>query len=250
MNYIYDNTYEGFLTCAYHHWYTEKAEGIFPDELYQLDLCRYAMSVETDAAKAERVLDAVNARISTWDAERIYKVFCSNEPEKEMKMLRYIALGFRHGPKIRLMHGDPVVKAAEAAEQRVGREVHRLCGLVRFSEARDGISGNTLLYAKVELDNDVLEFIAPHFSDRYKSEPFVIHDVSRGKGLFAYGGEWEVMPLEAALPIEASEDEHGYRLLWKGYFDAMGIRERANPKTQRGFMPARYWKHLPEVSGL
>lgn len=284
MNYLYDGSFEGFLTCVYHHWYTERAEGIFPERLYQLDLCRYAMTAETDGEKASRVLDAVTEKISKWDAQRVYRVFCSNEPEKEMKLLRYIAYGFRKGPKIRLMHGDPVVKAVEAAERRIGAEVHRLTGLVRFSEVRNTGDGSLLLYAGIEPDNDVLEFFADHFSDRFKSEPIVIHDLRRGKALFAFGREWEI----AALPpdvlgdggcppggagsgslrsardggvrqgigsegaaqaplLEYSGSEQCYGALWKQYFDVMATKERANPKCQRRLMPARYWKHLTEL---
>ena len=267
MNYLYDSSFEGFLTCVFHHWYTEKAEGIFPDGSYQLDLCRYAMTVGTDAEKAGRVLDAITAKLSKWDAQRVYQAFCSTEPEKEMKLLRYIALGFKEGSKIRLLHGDPVVKAVEVAERRVGLEVHRLCGLIRFAEVRaqsgrngrnspnspvrpDSMGsqgGHSLLYAKIEPDNDVLEFLAPHFSDRYKSEPIVIHDLRREQALFAYHRKWEIAELAADAVTEKTESELGYSSLWKHYFDAMATKERVNPRCQRQFMPARYWKHLTEM---
>jgi len=280
-NYLYDETFEGFLSCVYHHWYSGRADGILPERDYQLDLCRTAMSVETDPEKADRVLAAITKKISKWDAERVYRAFCTNEPEKEMKLLRYISLGFKRGPGIRLLHGDPTVKAVEAAEQRLGAEVHRLCGLIRFSEVKEPAGGNTMLYSKIEPDNDVLEFLAPHFSDRLKSEPIIIHDLRRGKALFAFGRKWEVAPLVsgameagametsavdagaigsagaganenrgAAAPLlEHTDRESDYRLLWKRYFDIMATRERVNPGCQRRFMPARYWKHLPEIEG-
>ena len=276
MNYLYDESFEGFLTCVYHHWYTGKAEGIFPENQYQLDLCRYAMTVDTDEGKASRVLDAVTEKISKWDAQRVYQVFCSNEQEKEMKLLRYIAFGFSRGPKIRLMHGDPVVKAVEVAERRVGHEAHRLTGLVRFSEVRSTADGSLLLYAKIEPDNDVLEFIADHFSDRFKSEPIIIHDLRRGKALFAYGRKWEIAALPSGVMgsdagggisasggsdrsnrsaagmsaplLEYSGSEQGYSALWKQYFEVMATKERTNPRCQRQFMPTRYWKHLTEMN--
>lgn len=289
MNYLYDETFDGFLTCVYHHWYTEKAEGIFPEGLYQLDLCRRAMTAETDMQKAGRVLNAITGKISKWDAERVYRVFCSNEAEKEMKLIRYIELGFRDGPKVRLMHGNPAVKDVEAAEQRIGFEVHRLTGLVRFMEVQNG-DGPLLLYAKIEPDNDVLEFIAPHFSDRFKSEPIIIHDLGRGKALFASARKWEIAPLPPdvlesggqppdastgaggygcadanqaadaaadkaadtaayAPTLKASGPEQGYSALWKQYFETMGTKERVNPRCQRQFMPTRYWKHLTELGG-
>ena len=251
MNYLYDQSFEGFLTCVYHHWYLEKADGIFHDGDYQLDLSRYAMTLETDEEKASRVMSAITKKISESDARRVYQGFCSCVPEKEMKLLRYIALGFAKGPKIRLLHGDPIVKAVEEAEGKVGLEVHRYCGLIRFSEMHDHGKGIIALYSKIEPDNDVLEFLAPHFSDRFKSEPFIIHDLKRRKALLALDRKWEIVSLseeESAGLLDKTESEQDYAALWKEYFDVMATRERTNPRCQRNFMPVRYWKHLTEIS--
>jgi probable DNA metabolism protein len=251
MNYLYDQSFEGLLTCVYHHWYTEKADGIFSEGMYQLDLSRYAMTVETDGEKASRVLNAVTEKLSIWDAKRVYQTFCSCVPEKEMKILRYIAYGFEKGPKIRLLHGDPIVKAVEEAEGKVGLEVHRYCGLIRFSETYDQEKNAFVLYSKIEPDNDVLEFLAPHFSDRFKSEPFIIHDLKRGKALLALERKWEIVSLtadESEGLLNKTECEHDYAALWKQYFDVMATRERINPKCQKNFMPVRYWKHLTEAN--
>ena len=35
QDYLYDGTFEGFLTCVYHHYYTEPAAGICLKEEYQ-----------------------------------------------------------------------------------------------------------------------------------------------------------------------------------------------------------------------
>ncbi|MDR1815093.1 MAG: TIGR03915 family putative DNA repair protein [Clostridiales Family XIII bacterium] len=245
MNYLYDDTFEGFLTCVWHHWRTARAEGIFSDRgVYQLDLTRYAQSVETDQAKADIVADAIERKISRWDAARVYRVFCTNEPEKEMKLLRYIRLGFKEGPKIRLLHGHPDVLAVQKAEERFGAEVHRLCGLVRFSELADGI-----LYGAIEPDNDVLAFLAPHFCDRFKSDPFVIHDKRRGKALFAHQRKWEIAAMGEDASVLFSEREADIRALWKQYFGVMETKERHNPKLQRQFLPVRYHKYLTELQG-
>ncbi|GHU63941.1 DNA metabolism protein [Clostridia bacterium] len=246
MNYLYDETFDGFLTCVKHHYYTENAEGIFPNSsAYQMDLTRYAMTVETDEDAARIVHRAIVNKISKWDAERVYRVFCTNEPEKEMKMLRYLRLGFKQGGRIRLLHGHPVVNDVQKAEQRLGCEVHRLCGLIRFSETQD-----KLLYAGFEPDNDVLEFLAPHFTDRFRYDPFILHDKRRDKALFAYNKEWQIAAFgeEEGQEIQMSEDEATYRRLWKEYFEVMATKERLNPACQRRFMPARYWKNITEMS--
>ena len=38
QDYLYDGTFEGFLTCVYHHYYTEPAAGICLKEEYQSSL--------------------------------------------------------------------------------------------------------------------------------------------------------------------------------------------------------------------
>lgn len=43
-----------------------------------------------------------------------------------------------------------------------------------------------------------------------------------------------------------AEDERLFQRLWKGYFDAMTIRERINPRLQRQMMPKRFWRFLTE----
>ena len=38
IDYLYDGTFEGLLTCIYENYYTEKASGIFREEAYQSNL--------------------------------------------------------------------------------------------------------------------------------------------------------------------------------------------------------------------
>ncbi|MDR1272092.1 MAG: TIGR03915 family putative DNA repair protein [Clostridiales Family XIII bacterium] len=286
MNYLYDGSFEGFLTCVFEHYYTEKADGVFREDVYQLDLTRRAMSLQTDTKKASRVLTAVRQKISEWDAERIYRAHCTEEPAKEMNSLRYIELGFRIGGRIRLLHGNSVVMAVEKAEKRLGNEVHRLLGLVRFSEklissatTADGSetpsgtlgtaslyaeanashlesgrvhspigAARRILYSPIEPDNDCLEFMAPHFTDRLREEPFIIHDLRRGKALAAYNRKWDIVELAADAALIESVEEAMYSDLWRKYFGTMAIHERTNPVCQRNLMPARYWKHITEMT--
>ncbi|MDR2610742.1 MAG: TIGR03915 family putative DNA repair protein, partial [Clostridiales Family XIII bacterium] len=223
----------------------EKAEGIYPQAAYQGDLVRRPVVIETDEAKADRVGAAIKKRISAHDLRRVYYAFHTETPEKEMLLLRYIRLGFRRGAATYLLYGDPTVCAVRKAEQRLGNEVHRLCGLIRFSVVNDSI-----LYAAVEPDNDVLEFLAPHFSDRFHADPFIIHDRKRKKALACARREWYITDFDDAGLFEKAGDEDAVRALWRGYFDAMAIRERTNPKCQRNFMPVRYWKHITEVQAV
>lgn len=245
VDYLYDGTFEGLLTCIYHNYYGERASGIFPASGYQSHMLGGYKETQTDEKKADRVYDAVARRISEYDLGRIYKVFVSAVPEKENKILNYLRLGFKKGSCISLMHGDPVVFAVQSAEKKVNNEIHRLKGLVRFSAMGSG--EYPVYYSSVEPDNDVIQFLASHFCDRFKNQAFIIHDKKRNKALIASGGSWYISSFFSRELPPFSQDEQKFRDLWKKYFDSIAIKERTNARCQKNFMPVRYWKHLTEM---
>ena len=241
-DYLYDGTFEGFLSCVYAHYYIEKADGIYRNGAYQPSLLTEAREIDSDKYKALKVYRAIERKISSYDLQRIYKVFMSDVSDKENMLLDYIVFGFKNGPKIRLLHGNPIVFAVQQIEKKVNHEVHRLCGLIRFTELRGGV-----LYSPIEPDHDVCEFLAGHFCDRFRNEPFIIHDKKRSKALIASGGEFYISEFSSKALPAFSENESEYQKLWKKYFDTIAIKERTNPGCQKNFMPVRYWKNLTEM---
>ncbi len=245
IDYLYDGTFEGILTCVYHHYYTEKASGIYRSDTYQSTLLGGCMEVETDPVKVTTVYEAIEKKISSFDLRRLYKAYLSNDDEKETKMLRYILLGFRVGSQVSSLHGNKVVFDIQSLEKKINVEKERMLQFVRFSVVEKDI-----LYGRVAPDNDVLELIAGHFCDRYRNDPFIIHDVGRNKALVGHGGSWYISAFTGADIPEISADERHYRRLWKSYFENIAIKERTNPRCQKNFMPVRYWKHLTEMNEL
>ena len=77
-DYLYDGTFEGLLTCIYHHYYTDKAAGIYPRGEYQPSLLHGSMEVETDEEKADRVYNAINAALLPVSAGRLVGVVCDS----------------------------------------------------------------------------------------------------------------------------------------------------------------------------
>lgn len=243
IDYLYDGTFEGILTCIYHHYYTEKASGIFPVTEYQSSLLGGFMEVKTDSFKATTVYEAIEKKISSYDLRRIYKAYLSCDPDKEMKILRYVVLGFRQGASVSMLHGNPVVFDIQSIEKKINVETERMLQFVRFS-----VMDGDVLYGRVEPDNDVLELLHTHFCDRFRNDPFIIHDVRRNKALVAYQKRWYISEFYDSDIPEPSEEEQSYRKLWKNYFDNISIEERTNPRCQKNFMPVRYWKHLTEMN--
>ena len=273
IDYLYDETFDGLLTCIYHHYYTEKAAGIYPKEQYQPSMLQGCMEVETEQDKADRVYKAIEDKISRYALRMVYRAFLSNVPGKEKVILDYVVFGFKVGPSIGSRHASPEVNALEKITHKVGVEQERMLQFVRFevmnaagtgadlasSAGTDLASGASaragqILYAAVEPEHDVLELIAHHFAERFSHDPLIIHDIRRGKAIMAYERSWYVTDFDGHHLPDGSElvmspEETDYQNLWRTYFDHIAIKERINPRCQKNNMPLRYWKHLTEVNG-
>lgn len=241
-DYLYDGTFEGFLTCIHAHYYHEKASGIYRSDQYQASMLSDPIEMITDHEKASLVYDAIRSKISDFDLKRVYRVFLSSVDDKETKLLKYIILGFRMGYATSSLHGNPIVYDVQEAEIKVSREINRLSGLIRFSAL-----GNHVLYSPIEPDHDVIEFLADHFADRLKNESFVIHDLRRNKAVISSNGHWVMTQFTDEDLPELSSGEEDFRRLWKMYFETIAIKERTNPRCQKTLMPVRYWKNLTEM---
>lgn len=250
VDYLYDGTFEGFLTCVYAHYYEEKASGIYQKESYQASLLYGCRSIETEEKKATKVYEAIERKISREDLRRIYRAFLSSDGEKENKLLSYILLGFKKGPDVSQLHSDSVVFAVQQCENKVSVETHRIKGLARFSALKRNTAAGgekEILYCCFEPDHDILELIAGHFADRLKNEPFIIHDKTRNKAVFAQDGSWYISNFTGKDLPKYGVGEREYQDLWKKYFETIAIQERINPSCQKRFMPVRYWKNLTEL---
>lgn len=249
VDYLYDDTFEGFLTCVYLNYYEDKASGIYSEKSYQANLLNPFKVATTDETKATKVYDAIANKISSLDLKRVYKVFMSNGKEKENKILNYIKLGFKEGKKVGALHSNPVVFEVQQLEYKVNAEIHRLYGLVRFQVINpNNTQSIEVLYSKIEPDHDLVEFLANHFSDRFHREPFIIHDARRNKALIAKEGNWYVSEFTEKDLSEFTADVADFPKLWRLYFETIAIEERINPKCQKRCMPARYWKNLTEFN--
>lgn len=252
IDYLHDGSFEGFLTCVFLHYYEEPAAGIYAGKVYQPSMLHAWRLVETDQEKAERVYDAISQKISMSALRRCYHLHLSDSSDRYNVAFHYLVMGFRLGPRVGSLHGDPIVHEAQRLARKVSFEAHRLTGLVRFSviTGDPGQEAEEILYARLEPDHDVLELLGDHFADRFRNAPFLLHDVKRKKALIARNGEWIIMTMKDEEIPAVGADEKEYRRLWKVYYDGIAIKERTNPSCQKRMMPVRYWKHLTELTEL
>ena len=94
MEYLYDNTFDGLLTCFYEHVYTEKADSIQPlRKDVQLSLGRQTQ-VQTDLTKSEKVAKAIEKKISkichdVYHAKHMFILANARNKAKEIEALGY-----------------------------------------------------------------------------------------------------------------------------------------------------------------
>lgn len=241
--YFYDGTFEGLLTSIYDGFYAKNPPNIISIiNEYEVDLLSQVITIKTDTIKHKKVQNSIVTKIDASCLKKLYYVFLSNKENKEMLCFNYLKLAFRIGPNIhKYLHND-FVKSIDSINKNVSLESHRFTGLVRFSYINDNF-----LYSSIEPDNNILEFISPHFQRRFPNEYWIIHDIKRGLASIYNRFSWEIiqMDLETYNKLKNYTDE--FHNLWKSYFTSTTIKERLNLKHQKGKMPKRYWKHLTEV---
>jgi probable DNA metabolism protein len=240
MDYLYDGTFEGLMTCIYYHYKKQKATGIYGMSSYQQSIVFQSETVETDISKAKIVSDAINRLISKEAYVHVYYCYLSNEDKKEFLILEFLIFAFRYGRNTMNFYSHEKVLPINEIYKRVAREEHRVLGILRFSD----IGG--ILYAKYSPDNDISILLVDHFADRYKFEKFIIYDEKRKKALMYADNAWEIKENISIDNMEFSLNETRIHKLWKQYFTDLAIKERKNINLQFQFVPARYRKNITE----
>ncbi|MGP0586449.1 TIGR03915 family putative DNA repair protein [Paenibacillus timonensis] len=244
--YAYDGSFDGLLTCVFES-YERKEElvDLRADDEPQVTLFE-SRWVETSPEKASRVYSAIGRSISPEAQELVRRGFLTCEPQKDLLIYRFLRLGFRHGRVAMDMLTETTVHRLHKAVRHLNTESHALMGFVRFSVYGD------VLVSVIEPKNRVLPILAPHFSNRYRHEAFLIYDQTHRQALIhrpkeATPERTEIVDLDELVLPEVGEQERVYRRLWKQFYDTVAIRERLNPRAQMSHMPKRYWAQLTEM---
>lgn len=241
ITYVHDNSIDGRLCALAAALATAQIpQDILPQKGSQASLFSTDMQVQSDEAAARKLMKRIHSDISREAVRHVMYVFLSELPNLDLPLYVYLREGFIRSKEIDRWHANPDVKKVHDASQKVGHEIHRLKGLLRFRELDDGI-----LWAPVEPDHQVLLPLAHHFRRRLSGERGIIHDVRRAAAM-----TWTKESVEYIAPpstFQTSETEAAVQQLWQTYFKFATIQERINPQLQRQCMPVRYWKWLTEM---
>lgn len=251
--YLYDGSFDGLLTAIFECFADRRQPtNILRRDTYQGSLLDDLRPVDTDTAKAERVVAGVDARSDGRGGELIYHLYLSEQDGIELRIYRLVALLVRqNNPAILENFGDVDILYSTQIQKMIRREVHRMHAFVRFQKGENGI-----YYSIISPDFNVIPLIGDHFQRRYADQPWVIFDTVRHYGLFYDLNDVSFVDANSEVLQYASQNVAGktlldgvevqYQQLWKQYFKSVTIQERRNIKLHLRHMPRRYWKYLVE----
>ena len=240
--YLYDGSFDGLLTIIFNSYINKTLpQKIIAEYNYTTNFLDKTLYIKTDFEKSKRIFSGIEKNIGYDALYNTYYAFLSNEPEKEINLLKYICDGFDIGPKINNLITISYVFKVISMRKRVLSECHKLKGLLRFQEIN-----NNLYYASIHPDNNIIEPLAHHFINRLPTQNFIIHDKIRNLCLLYNGNEYKIIDSTNIKIPDISEQEQKYQELWKLFFKTIAISERKNPRCQMQYMPKKYWKDLIE----
>jgi probable DNA metabolism protein len=244
MIYLYDGSFEGLLTCIFEAFLKKPDEvSIRVKESYQPSFLDEAAFIETDMEKFHRVYSSIPKKISKQAAEIVYRVWLSEDEKAADLIYHFLRIGYKMGGRVCDYIQDSYINEIIGLNRKVGFEVHRFLGLLRFQEVIKGV-----FYAGYEPDHNITALIAPHFTERLASQPFIIHDKKRNICAVYDGQEVIMTDTIPKLPLTTTDNEEDIASLWRTFFKTIAIKERKNPRTQANFMPKRYWRNLTEMN--
>lgn len=243
MIYCYDGSFFGLLSCVFESFSAKER----PFDIVRADRLEPTLmtvkQIETDDARARRVLNGIRNRLTPEAMYLTRNVFYCCCEKMELILLDFLIYAFGHGKSSAAALGVAQVSDIQKAVLYQKRESHFYIEVIRFSEYNGG------LVSVIEPKNIVLPTIAPHFCDRLPNELFLIYDKTHHSALIHKPNRWVIADgIDDFIEPEAMTDEQLYRELWRGYFDAIAIRERENPSCQKTHLPLRYREHMTEFA--
>lgn len=247
--YICEDSLDGILCGVYDAWMSRKGHAqvrLQLDGWFEQELFTEYFTVPRDEKKAERVVKSIRQKISEEAYEKVYVASLSQDPDRADKIYRFLIYGFHFGEKVVDMLQVPAVFQLFQICRNVYNENHLFIEFVRFSQ----LSDRDLLFSRIAPKNRVLSLLAPHFSDRFPGERWMIYDENRQEAVVYLPGKgWAILQADPAMKREIDNwqtDSREYEELWKIFHSTIAIKERFNPICQRTHLPLRFRGYMTE----
>lgn len=250
--FVYDQTIEGLLSAVFEAYRSKR----FPDRIMGPDeprplLAEEVVEVAAEPESANRVWRYLEKRLGRRPLNCLMYAWLSEQPERSGLIFRYIQKVVDSPGLVETDYGDPAVLNLRRLAQKVNQERLRLIQFARFQK-----TAAEIYLAVLAPRYNVLGLVIPHFRDRLRNQKWIIYDRRRDYGYYYNLASVAEVRLEGLAGREAgrlshsllAENEKELQKLWRGYFKALTIEERLNPKRQRQYMPRRFWPFLTEMA--
>jgi probable DNA metabolism protein len=248
--FFYDKTFEGLLSVVFDA-YSYK---IFPEKLLKTGditpmFTDKSHTVVTESEHTKRVWKALLRKLGNNARNMLVYVWLSEMEGSDELLFRYICKTFGTSKKIEYNFGDNDVLEVNKIAHKVAHEALYIKQFVRFQKTADNI-----FFAPIRPLYNALPLTINHFTDRFADQQWIVFDMRRKYGYFydlhtaveiTFADNDKLLSSKMDESI-LSKDEKLFQDLWKGYFKAMTIKERINPRLHRKNMPARFWSELTE----
>ena len=239
--YIYDGSFDGLMCCVFESYAAHELPADITPINAAVPTLFDTKYIETIPGNANRVLNSIPKKMGSRAAGFIQQSFLTCLPQKELRILDFMRLGYDCGSRVMGMAAHADVNILSKAVNHMTREAHLLKGFVRFSER------GSVLAAQIEPKNIVLPLIADHFCERFPEERFVIYDITNKMALTYQPYRGEIIHAESFVMPKDNESTEDYERLWRVFYDSIEVEGRKNEKCRMNHMPKRYWKHLTEM---
>ncbi|MBX3578821.1 MAG: UdgX family uracil-DNA binding protein [Rhizobiaceae bacterium] len=172
--------------------------------------------------------------------ERAEAVICHCDPQRFSFLYRML-LRLQNEPHLLRIASDPDIRAFEAMEKAVKRDIHKMRAFVRFR--RIGTDSGERYVAWFEPSHFIVERNAPFFVRRFTGMQWSI--------LTPYlSAHWDGATLRLGPGGSRSDApaDDGAEELWRTYYQNIFNPARLKPKAMQAEMPKKYWRNLPEAS--
>ncbi|MBO4928622.1 MAG: TIGR03915 family putative DNA repair protein [Clostridiales bacterium] len=253
LEYIYDGTFEGFLCCIYQSYVRQEVpKHIYVEEGLPL-LGETAVWIPTNWNQAQSVYVSLSRKIGIEAQDIVKEAFLTHLPNKEIKLYRYIRLGYDRGRAVLSLENWEQAGLSDMKKQEeliltilqssgsYRSEVKNIEGKLQFRSYSD------VMISCITPRNRVLPALADYFEKRFLDMNFLVYDKTHQMAA-VHREEGTMVTLMKKLHLPVLYDEKNvYEYLWKSWYDHLHIEVPQNPRYALNEMKSRLWcELLPE----
>lgn len=245
-----EERFESMMTCIYEAWEEALSCGhgnvkVQKGPIVQQTLFDEYIHVDCDMEKAMKVIRSIKNKISMEAYVHIYYASLSCSEDALQVVYDFLRVGFQYGKQACCMYTIPCVMRLMELRRKVGNEAQYFREFARFHSI-----DNHVYVCHLEPKDNVIWLVGEHFADRMPSEHFMIVDDNRRIAVVHPKEEQSYMRFltedEYFKIAQTEQIQDKYTDMWKGFFQAISIKERENRTCQRNLFPVWMRKHATE----